>query len=178
MCASRSPRGNPRSTRSPRIEVARHLAVVGFLLASVAVAETLEPTGLKYDFENVEEGWGEKLPSGVNDLELPGTVQHHHPRLSINSWLAQRLTNKPIVMSTISSNGRITVPKAIRDHLNLKPGDRVKFFVHPDGHVVLLPTLPVSALRGLLRPLGRPATIEEMDKAIAEQAAQGCPPRD
>jgi hypothetical protein len=53
--------------------------VVGFLLASVAVAETLEPTGLKYDFENVEEGWGEKLPSGVNDLELPGTVQHHHP---------------------------------------------------------------------------------------------------
>ena len=58
--------------------------------------------------------------------------------------------------SAITVKGQATIPKAIREHLGLKPGDRVKFFVHPDGTVVLLPKLPVSALRGMLRaPAGR-----------------------
>ena len=28
----------------------------------------------------------------------------------------------------ITAKGQATIPKAIRDHLGLKPGDRVKFF--------------------------------------------------
>ena len=44
--------------------------------------------------------------------------------------------------SAITIKGQATIPKAIREHLRLKPGDRVKFFVHPDGSVVLLPQLP------------------------------------
>jgi antitoxin PrlF len=54
--------------------------------------------------------------------------------------------------SAITSKGQATIPKAVRDHLQLKPGDRVKFFIHPDGSVVLLPKLPLSALRGILGP--------------------------
>jgi antitoxin PrlF len=70
--------------------------------------------------------------------------------------------------SAITVKGQATIPKAIREHLRLKPGDRVKFFIHPDGTVVLLPMLPVSSLRGMLkRPSQRPVTIEEMDEAIA-----------
>ena len=53
--------------------------------------------------------------------------------------------------SAITGKGHATIPKAIWDHLGLKPGDKVKFFVHPDGSVVLLPKLPASALRGVLR---------------------------
>jgi AbrB family looped-hinge helix DNA binding protein len=41
--------------------------------------------------------------------------------------------------SAITTKGRITIPKAIREHLGLKSGDRVKFFIHLDGSVVLLP---------------------------------------
>jgi antitoxin PrlF len=41
--------------------------------------------------------------------------------------------------SAITSKGQATIPKAIREHLGLQPGDRAKFFVHPDGSVVLLP---------------------------------------
>lgn len=54
--------------------------------------------------------------------------------------------------STITSKGQTTIPKAIREHLRLKPGDRVKFFVHPDGSVVLLPKRPAAALRGIVGP--------------------------
>jgi antitoxin PrlF len=74
--------------------------------------------------------------------------------------------------SAITVKGQATIPKLIREHLGLKPGDRVKFFVHPDGTVVLLPKLPASALRGMLKSRRRKAaTIEQMDRAIAKGAA-------
>ncbi len=76
------------------------------------------------------------------------------------------------VQSAITSKGQATIPKAIREHLRLKPGDRVKFFVHPDGHVVLLPKLPASAARGIVKPRGRPVTVEEMNEAVAAGAVE------
>jgi len=78
--------------------------------------------------------------------------------------------------SAITVKGQATIPKAIREHLGLKPGDRVKFFVHPDGSVVLLPKLPASALpRHHQSRRRRPVTIEEMTRAAAEGAASGTP---
>lgn len=74
--------------------------------------------------------------------------------------------------SAITVKGQATIPKAIREHLALKPGDRVKFFVHPDGSVVLLPKLPAAALRGIIKSRRRrPVRIEEMANAAAEGAA-------
>jgi antitoxin PrlF len=68
--------------------------------------------------------------------------------------------------SALTIKGQATIPKAVREHLHLKPGDRVKFFLHPDGTVVLLPKLPVTALRGILKSRRR-VSLEEMDEAIA-----------
>ena len=68
--------------------------------------------------------------------------------------------------SAITIKGQITIPKAIREHLHVKPGDRVKFFVHPNGTVFLLPKVPVSALRGIVKSRRR-VSLEEMDDAIA-----------
>jgi antitoxin PrlF len=74
--------------------------------------------------------------------------------------------------SAITVKGQATIPKAIREHLSLKPGDRVKFFVHPDGSVVLLPKLAAAALRGVVKSWRRrPVTIKEMTDATAEGAA-------
>jgi AbrB family looped-hinge helix DNA binding protein len=76
--------------------------------------------------------------------------------------------------SALSVKGQATIPKAVREHLRLKPGDRVKFFVHQDGSVVILPKLPTSALRGIVASRRRrPATIAEMHKAVAAAAARG-----
>ena len=79
--------------------------------------------------------------------------------------------------SAITSKGQATIPKAIREHLRLKPGDRIKFFVHPDGSVVLLPKLPASALRGIVRPQKLPVTIEEMTEAAEAGATETMPRR-
>ena len=78
--------------------------------------------------------------------------------------------------SAITAKGQTTIPKAIREHLRLKPGDRVKFFVHPDGSVVLLPKLSAAALRGIVRSR-RKVTIAEMNEAAAAGAIEAVPRR-
>ena len=80
--------------------------------------------------------------------------------------------------SAITIKGQATIPKAIREHLGLEPGDRVKFFVHPDGSVVLLPKLPASAARGMVKVRRqRPVTTEQMNIAVAEGAMKRNPRR-
>jgi antitoxin PrlF len=73
--------------------------------------------------------------------------------------------------SAITVKGQATIPKPIREHLGLQPGDRVKFFVHPDGSVVLLPKLSASAIRGMVKSRSaRPVTTEQMTAAVVEGA--------
>jgi AbrB family looped-hinge helix DNA binding protein len=74
--------------------------------------------------------------------------------------------------SAITSKGQATIPKPIRDYLRLKPGDRVKFFMHPDGTVVLLPKLPITAIKGIVKPIGKKVTLKDMDEAIAAGAVE------
>ncbi|HLW55720.1 MAG TPA: AbrB/MazE/SpoVT family DNA-binding domain-containing protein [Candidatus Angelobacter sp.] len=74
--------------------------------------------------------------------------------------------------TSITVKGQATIPKQIRERLGLKPGDRLKFFLHPDGTVVLLPKLPARSLRGVVRSRRRrPVAIEQMTRAAAEGAS-------
>ena len=76
--------------------------------------------------------------------------------------------------SALSVKGQATIPKPIRDHLHLEAGDRIKFFVHPDGTVVILPKIPTSALKGMVPRLKRRrVSLEQMDRSIAEGAIGG-----
>lgn len=70
--------------------------------------------------------------------------------------------------SSVTARGQVTIPKAVRDHLRLRPGDRLKFFLHPDGNIALLPTLPASAVRGIVKKRGRVTTLSEIEAAIAK----------
>jgi antitoxin PrlF len=74
---------------------------------------------------------------------------------------------------TLTAKGQTTIPKEIRDKLKLKPGDKL-MFVEDNGRLIIRPkNRPVSALKGLLyRPGQRTVTIEEMNEAIAEGAAE------
>lgn len=71
--------------------------------------------------------------------------------------------------SALSIKGQATIPKAIRDHLHLEPGDRIKFFLHPDGSVVILPKIPASSLKGIVRAR-RKASLKDMETAIRDSA--------
>ena len=74
--------------------------------------------------------------------------------------------------SALSVKGQATIPKAVRDHLHLAPGDRVKFFLHPDGSVVILPKIPVTALKGIISSSrSTPASIEDMNQACDPETA-------
>ena len=73
--------------------------------------------------------------------------------------------------ATLSSKGQATIPKKVRDHLQIKSGDRFKFFFHPDG-VILLPKIPTARLKGMIPKLDKSVSLEEMDSAIEAGATQ------
>ena len=73
--------------------------------------------------------------------------------------------------ATLSSKGQATIPKAVRDRLHIKPGDRFKFFFHPDG-VIILPKISTARLKGMIPKPAQSVSLEEMDRAIAEGATE------
>jgi AbrB family looped-hinge helix DNA binding protein len=68
--------------------------------------------------------------------------------------------------STLTSKGQTTVPKAIRESLRLKPGDRITFTPMPDGTVLMrAKNKSVMSLAGSLRRRGRKALpVEELSR--------------
>jgi len=76
--------------------------------------------------------------------------------------------------TTMTSKGQLTIPKDVREQLGLQPGTR--FFVTVrDGEVVALPkNKKLADLAGMLGrpPGGRSLTIEEIDEAIMDAAAE------
>jgi len=70
-------------------------------------------------------------------------------------FLSIRNNVRQVVESALTVKGQATIPKAVRTHLRLKAGDRVKFFIHPDGSVVILPKQGPRALRGFIRKPAR-----------------------
>ena len=73
--------------------------------------------------------------------------------------------------ATLSSKGQATIPKAVRERLHIKPGDRFKFFFHPDG-VILLPKISTARLKGMIPKPAQPVSLEEMNRAIQEGATE------
>jgi AbrB family looped-hinge helix DNA binding protein len=68
----------------------------------------------------------------------------------------------------MTSRGQTVIPKAIREHLSLRPGDTIDFVVRDDGGVLIRPAVEdVRRLKGLLYRPGRPpVSVQEMDRAI------------
>ena len=73
--------------------------------------------------------------------------------------------------ATLSSKGQATIPKAVRERLQIKSGDRFKFFFHPDG-VIILPKISTARLKGMIPKPAQSISLEEIDRAIAEGATE------
>ena len=81
--------------------------------------------------------------------------------------------------ATITSKGQVTIPREVRDKLDLHPGDRVEFRIESDGAVRVVPeTVRADTVFGMLgkRTKRRAATVEEMDRLVStamRRAARG-----
>jgi AbrB family looped-hinge helix DNA binding protein len=75
--------------------------------------------------------------------------------------------------AVMSSRGQTVIPKPVREHLGLKPGDEVEFIVRDDGEVLVKPaTEDIRKLKGILHRAGRkPVSIEAMNAAIRRRGS-------
>jgi AbrB family looped-hinge helix DNA binding protein len=76
-----------------------------------------------------------------------------------------------MVTATLTSKGQLTLPKAVRDSLNLHAGDRVMFVVRGDTEAVMQPlTKSVDEVFGRLHnPVQPRRSIDEMNAAVAKR---------
>lgn len=76
------------------------------------------------------------------------------------------------MIATLTSKGQVTLPKPVRDQLDLHAGDRLDFVLRDDGRLeVVALKQPASKLRGILPKPGKPVGIEEMNAAIRRGAS-------
>lgn len=75
--------------------------------------------------------------------------------------------------TTLTSRGQTTIPKSIREALQLRPGDRVEFILEGDQVVLRRAGADLTELDGMIDRSDRePASVEEMDEAIERAAAR------
>ena len=76
--------------------------------------------------------------------------------------------------STLTSKGRVTIPKRIRQRLGLRVGDRLEFRIDERGKLLVEPERAsrLGRVPGLLKHLAGnpPVTAEGMDEGIRERA--------
>ncbi len=74
--------------------------------------------------------------------------------------------------ATITGRGQVTLPKPLRDELQLKPGDRVDLTLEGDGLRVTPVAASVTRLKGMAPKPAVPVSLREMDAAVAIAAAR------
>lgn len=73
----------------------------------------------------------------------------------------------------ITTKGQITIPKPIREHLNLGKGDRIEFLIGVDGKVTMMAaTADVRKLKGMITKPAKPATVAEMNLTIEAEGGR------
>ena len=76
--------------------------------------------------------------------------------------------------ATLTSKGQITLPKPLRDRLNLSTGDRVEFLFDADGRVEIVPvSASVKRLKGMVPRPAKAVSLGAMNAAIRSRAGRG-----
>ncbi|CAB3663363.1 AbrB/MazE/SpoVT family DNA-binding domain-containing protein [Trinickia soli] len=75
--------------------------------------------------------------------------------------------------ATINSKGKVTIPVDVRNELGLRSGDRIEFsFNEATGrYEVCRATRSLASLKGIVKKPAKPMSIEDLNRAIAEQGA-------
>ena len=75
--------------------------------------------------------------------------------------------------AVLTSKGQITIPKEVRERLNVDAGDRVEFVETDRGVFTLIAaTRDVKALKGLIPKPAQSVSIEDMNRAIVRAGSK------
>lgn len=74
--------------------------------------------------------------------------------------------------ATLTSKSQLTLPKAVRDALGVRSGDRVRFVPSRNGFRIVAAEGDLRSLRGMFKGRRKePLSIEEMNDTIAEMGS-------
>lgn len=75
--------------------------------------------------------------------------------------------------STITSKGQTTIPRDIREKLNLITGDTIEYYVNNTNSITLIHSnLDIANLYGFMKKPNKTISIEDMNKIISERRAK------
>lgn len=69
----------------------------------------------------------------------------------------------------LTTKGQMTLPKDIRDDLQVGPGDRLDITKQGDGYLITRRKSAKELFAKYRRYRGKPLTVEEMDQAIEDE---------
>jgi len=75
-----------------------------------------------------------------------------------------------MLTTALTSKGQITIPKAVRESLQLSPGDKISFVISDDGEAVIRPlSKSASEMFGTLAlKEDKKVSIEDMDEKVKQ----------
>lgn len=76
-----------------------------------------------------------------------------------------------MIESTITDAEHVTLPDSVREALDVKTGDRLRYYII-EGEVRVVKAGHISRLKGALKYDGPPVSIEEMNRTISEGAGR------
>jgi AbrB family looped-hinge helix DNA binding protein len=75
--------------------------------------------------------------------------------------------------AVVTSNGRITIPKAIRDGLGVETGDRVEFVEIEKGvYTLVAATRDIRDLKGVIPMPAKSVRVNDMNDAVRRRAGR------
>jgi antitoxin PrlF len=76
------------------------------------------------------------------------------------------------MLATLTAKGQVTLPKDLRDELDLQAGDKVDFVMLDNGVLQVVPLKQSPRkLKGIVPKPYPPVSIDEMNQAVADGAA-------
>ena len=81
-----------------------------------------------------------------------------------------------MAMATVTSKGQVTIPKEVRDSLNLHPGDKIEITLTGNTEALIRPiSKKVDELFGVLhRSCKRRLSVGEMDAIVRGKVKESC----
>jgi len=77
-----------------------------------------------------------------------------------------------MLKSTITRKGEVTIPKAIRDRLGVKEGEKVSFMMRAEEVVLKVIKGTILDLRGSVQPSAHPEDFEKIRQSVRQAVAK------